>query len=125
MIAGVRSKLLSKASASDTKQLWQLLRNTRNWSRSASNSAFQRVSLSLTANDLNAYFTDSATDTHYSRDMLDDNLRCFGDVDLSTFVPFNADFLPQSWAELGPHHQGLRKYPTGSTRPVQSSSGLS
>ena len=55
MIAGVRSKLLSKASASDTKQLWQLLRSTRNWSRSASNSTFQRSSLSLTANDLNAY----------------------------------------------------------------------
>ena len=35
MIAGVRSKLLSKASTSDTKQLWQLLRSTRNWSRNA------------------------------------------------------------------------------------------
>jgi len=56
----------------------------RNWSGSASNSAFQRASLSLTANDLNAYFTDIATDPHYSLDMLDDNLRCFGDVDLST-----------------------------------------
>ena len=91
MIAGVRSRLLSKASASDTKQLWQLLRSTRNWSRCSSNSAFQRSSLSLTANDLNAHFTDIATDPHYSRDMLDDNLRGFGDVDLSTFVPFSAD----------------------------------
>ena len=32
VIADVKSKLLSKATASDTKQLWQLLRSTRNWS---------------------------------------------------------------------------------------------
>ena len=35
MIASVRSKMLSKATASDTKQLWQLLPSTRNWSHVA------------------------------------------------------------------------------------------
>ena len=52
MITDVRSKLLSKATASDTKQLWQVLRNTRNWPHVATES----FGLALTANDLNAYF---------------------------------------------------------------------
>ena len=34
-IANVRSKMLSKATPSDTKQLWQLLHSTHNWSHIA------------------------------------------------------------------------------------------
>jgi len=56
MITDVRSKLLSKATASDTKQLWQLLRNTHNWPHVATNSTTESFGLTLTAKDLNAYF---------------------------------------------------------------------
>jgi len=84
---------LSKATASDTKQLWQLLRSNRNWSQVASNSSFESSGLALTANDLNAYFADISTDPYYCRDALDDNLHSFGNGDLSEFVPFSADFF--------------------------------
>jgi len=48
----------------------------------------------LTANDLNAYFADIATDAHYSRDTVDQCLRSFSNRDLSSFVPFfSADFI--------------------------------
>jgi len=67
MIAESRSKLLSKASASDTKQLWQLLRNTGNWSNPAPNNNADCSGLALTADDLNAYFAEVATDPHYSQ----------------------------------------------------------
>jgi len=59
--------MLSKATASDTKQLWQLIRSTRSWSHVASDSSFARSGLALTANDLNTYFADIVT--------LNDNLR--------------------------------------------------
>ena len=57
----------SKATASDTKQLWQHIRSTRNLSHVVSDSSFASSGLALTANDLNAYFADMAT--------LNDNLR--------------------------------------------------
>ena len=51
MIADVRYKMQSKATASDRPvQHWQLLRSTRNWSH-----VFESFVLALTANDLNAY----------------------------------------------------------------------
>jgi len=96
MITDVRSKLLSKATASDTKQLWQLLRKTRNWPHVATNSATESFGLALTANDLNAYCADIATDAHYSRDTVDQCLHSFGNRDLSSFVPFSADFITTS-----------------------------
>ena len=49
MIADGRSKLLSKASASDSKQLWQLLRNTGNWSNRVSNNNVDCSGLALKA----------------------------------------------------------------------------
>jgi len=52
MIAGVRSRILSKAITSDTKRRWQLLCSTCNWSHGAY-SAFESFGLALTANNLN------------------------------------------------------------------------
>jgi len=85
--------MLSKATASDIKQLWQFLRSTRNWSHVVSNCSFGSSGLPLTASDLNAYFADIFTDPYYCRDALDDNLRSFGNGDLSAFVPFSVDFF--------------------------------
>jgi len=85
--------LWSKATTSDTKQLWQLLGNSRNWPHVATNSTTESFGLALTANDLNAYFADIATDAHYSRDTVDECLRSFGNKDLSSFDPFSADFV--------------------------------
>jgi len=93
MTTSVRSKMLSKATASGIKQLWQFLRSTRNWSHVVSNCSFGSSGLPLTASDLNAYFADIFTDPHYCRDALDDNLRSFGNGDLSAFVPFSVDFF--------------------------------
>jgi len=73
MIASVRSKILSKTTASDTKQLWQLLRSTRNWPHVASNCSLETSGLALTATHLNAYFADISTDPYCCRDALDDN----------------------------------------------------
>ena len=75
MIADGRSKLLSKTSASDTKRLWKLLRNTGNWSNRAPNNNVDCSGLALTADDLNAYFAEVATDPHYSQNELE-NLCC-------------------------------------------------
>jgi len=60
---------------SDTKQLWQLLRNTGNWSNRAPNNNVHCSGLALTADDLNAYFAEVATDPHYSQNELE-NLCC-------------------------------------------------
>ena len=59
----------------------------------ASNCSFESSGLALTASHLNAYFADISTDPYYCRDALDDNLRSFGNSDLSAFVPFSADFF--------------------------------
>ena len=75
-----------------SKQLWQLLHSTCNWSHVAFNSAFESFGLALTANDVNAYFADIATDPHYSHDILC-CLHSFINGDLSLFVPFTADSL--------------------------------
>ena len=95
MIMDVRSKLLTKASASDATQLWhwQLVRHTRNWPHGATNSATVGFTCALMANDLNACFAVIAADEHYSRDTVDECLRSFGNKDLSSFVPFSADFI--------------------------------
>jgi len=75
----------SKATASDTKQLWQLLHSTRNWSHVTSNALFESSGLAITASDLNASFGDISTYPYYCRYALDDNL--------PEFVPFCADFF--------------------------------
>jgi len=94
MIADGRSKLLSKASASDTKQLWQLLRNTGNWSNRASNNNVDCSGLALKADDLNAYFAQVATDPHYSQNELE-NLCCSfsRDSDFASFSPFSDELF--------------------------------
>ena len=55
--------------------------------------SFHSSGLALTASDLNAYVADISTDPYYCRDALDDNLRSFGNSDLSAFVPFSSDFF--------------------------------
>ena len=93
LITNARTKLLSKASASDTRQLWQLLRRTHNWSRGNASSTVEINGHALTANDLNAYFTEIATDPHYSDHSLEEVLQSLGDSDLSSFNPFSAEFI--------------------------------
>jgi len=117
--------MLRKATAGDTKQLWQLLRSTRNWSHVPSNSSFESSGFALTVNDLNAYSADISTDPYYSRDALslDNNLRSFGNGDLFVFVPFSSDCFHHG---LGADESGdwstplvLREYPPECTEHVQ------
>jgi len=94
--------------------LWQLLRNTGNWSNRAPNNAsvarvwryrnlfitiiiINRVDssgLALKADDLNAYFAQVATDPHYSQNELE-NLCCSfsRDSDSASFSPFSDELF--------------------------------
>jgi len=128
MIAGVRTKMLSKATASDTKQLW--LRSTRNRSHVASNSSFESSGLALTANDLTRlfcrYFHIYLIILLYCRDALDDNLRSFVMAICPHLFHLVLSFSSRSWAESGLHPLVLRKYPpAGCAERVQQSLDLS
>ena len=112
MIADVKSKLLSKATASDTKQLWQLLRSTRNWSsRVNSVSVSDAIGSTVTAEGLNAHFANIATDPNYSRDNIEDCLCCIDGSDLSSFVPFSEYFLTIVLSRIRPTSPGPEGIP--------------
>jgi hypothetical protein len=98
-IAAARANLLRKATASDTKQLWQLLRRTRNWSSKVSTNSTINVvpSFDLDVNNLNKYFADVATDANYSyTDVVSalNNVHLFDSPAGATgFVPYTSDFI--------------------------------
>ena len=80
--------------------------------------SFHSSGLALTASDLNAYFADNSTDPYYCRDA-DDNLRSFGNGDLSAFVPFSADIFITVLGRIrstSPRPEGI---PPGCTEHVQ------
>jgi len=95
-IAKVKAGLLRKASTRDTKQLWQLLKRTNNWSkRSHANTA----DIAMSADSLNSYFAGIATDPTYSADAISAAVR---DAEsrqsqsrdiLSDFHPYSADHI--------------------------------
>jgi len=63
-----RANSLQKASASDTRQLWGLLRSSRNWSGKKHSHSSLNLSPDFcpTANDLNSYYAGVSTDPDYS-----------------------------------------------------------
>ena len=116
LIADARSKLLSEATASDTKQLWQLLRNTGNWSN--------RLKVTpLTVLDLLQmiwmHILLILPQTHITLKM-NSTINCahlmMGNLSSSVHLVLNC--LYQSWAELGPDPQGLTKYLSGYIKHV-------
>ena len=125
MIADVKSKLLSKATASGTKQLWQLLRSTRNWSSHVNSvSVSDAIGSTVTDEGLNVHFANIATDPNYSRDNIEDCLCCIDGSDLSSFVLFSEYFLTIALSRIRSTSPGPEGIPFWLYRTCAPSSDL-
>ena len=65
LIANQRNTMLSKATSSNTKQLWSMIKKTDNWGKKHSTPVG-----SYSANDLNTHFSKIATDVDYCKDKI-------------------------------------------------------
>jgi hypothetical protein len=93
-----RNNLLRKASASDTRQLWQMLRSSRNWAgKKRSHSSLNLgPNFCPTANDLNSYFAGVSTDPDYSKSAVTDSLNTavkFTATMTKNFVPYTSAYI--------------------------------
>jgi len=113
-IERARANSLKKANASDTRQLWQVLRTSRNWSgKKRSNSSFNlSPDFNPTANDLNSYYAGVSTDPLYSQSAVADALSTPSvpgsqSVGISSnFVPYTPDHIAVILSRIKPSSPG-------------------
>ena len=84
---------------------------TGNWSNRASSNTFDRSRLAFTADDLNAYFGNIATDPHYTRNELNHQLRTFGGGESVEFCPFSAELFISVVGRIRPTSPGRGEIP--------------
>ena len=89
-IAKARSRLLSKATLKDTKQLWSLIKK----SNPSPSALTANTETNLTADDLNRHFAKIATDCDYNEDAINS---LFDSVNADStdqqFVPYTSDLF--------------------------------
>ena len=86
-IVRVRSKILTRASDCDTKELWNLLNMTNNWRQHDHCVVFSDGSVN-NADKVNAYFANIATDASYSATAILSEASCdVSTVQSAAFAP--------------------------------------
>ena len=109
---------MQKASASDTRQLWQLLRSSRNWSGKKHSHSSLNLSANYcpTADELNSYYASVSTDPNYSSAAVADalNAAIFTSTALPlpldgtshNFVPFSSTYISLILSRIKPTSPG-------------------